>query len=97
MVSPKEIHQKKSHHQRKYEMDILDLPKITDQSLEKHCKLLHAFVKSSPDALTITDIKGHIVYASPGAYDIFGYDRSHSFIGQQQSAAIKNKKNHDLN
>ncbi|MDD4991786.1 MAG: PAS domain S-box protein [Paludibacter sp.] len=75
-----------------FENDILlgatgTLIDITEQKnialeLQENEALYRTFVMASPDAITIADMEGRILFSSPVNNKLFGFDPSYSFIGQ---------------
>ena len=55
--------------------------KITEIELQKSESLYSSILTASPDAITIVDLTGKIVFASHVNYKIFGYDSSFDFRG----------------
>ncbi|MBN2764942.1 MAG: PAS domain S-box protein [Paludibacteraceae bacterium] len=56
--------------------------KKTEENLYRAENLYSSFVKASPDALTITDLSGKIIYASPQSNIMFGYNDSEDICGR---------------
>jgi len=64
---------------------ILDITSIKQTELERHESetLYKAIINASPDIITITDLNGTVIYVSPKAYEMFGYQRNENFINHQ--------------
>ena len=55
--------------------------KVTTDALRKSEELYRSILNASPDDITVTDLTGKIIVASPVAYKIFGFNHDEEIIG----------------
>ncbi|MEI6681630.1 MAG: PAS domain S-box protein [Bacteroidota bacterium] len=62
---------------------LIDITEKKQMEIElRRSELLYSSIlAASPDTISITDLEGRIIFASPRSYDMFGYDRSFDFKG----------------
>ncbi len=55
--------------------------KIIELELHRNEMLYRSILNSVPDTVTITDLEGTIIFCSPSANRMFGYDEAYDFSG----------------
>lgn len=55
--------------------------KLTDEALQRSEELYKSILNASPDDITITDLHGRILMASPAAYKMFRAKEDYPFLG----------------
>jgi len=55
--------------------------KIVEQQLQNSESLYRSILAASPDAITITDLEGKILFESPRAVEMFGYENAEELLG----------------
>ncbi len=67
--------------------DITD-KKIMELELQRSELLYRSILNSVPDTITITDLNGNIVFTSPSAFRMFGYEPPYDFSGRSISEFV---------
>ncbi|MCE5250517.1 PAS domain S-box protein [bacterium] len=60
--------------------DITD-GRLAKETLRESVEIYRSILKASPDAITTTDLDGHILMVSPAALTMFGYEREDELAG----------------